>query len=93
MGKAIIDKYFPTDPWEEVFFVSTGEQKAISDYTGLNILEVENLPYGRYLLYRRDTWINNLRQTEEGREILQNIWRLTQTKADYNAIRNKMKGV
>lgn len=60
--------------------------KAIQKYTGLNFLEIYNLPYVLYLLYRRDSWIFNNSQSEKGREFLKTIWRLNQTECDTKAI-------
>lgn len=76
------------EEWERQFDISTGELKAISDYAGLSILEVLDLPYSFFLLLRKDAWTNTLRQSEQGQEFLKTLWRLQQTKADTKAIRN-----
>ena len=44
------------------------------------------LPYPLFLLYRKDSWISNMRKSEDGREFLKTLWRLQQTEADVGAI-------
>lgn len=44
------------------------------------------LSYPLFLLYRKDAWVNGLKQSEEGRELLKTLWRLQQTEADVDAI-------
>lgn len=61
----------------------------VSKYTGLNMLEVEELDLLDYLLYRRDAFIHHMSQTEKGEEYLKNAYRLEQTKPDREALRNK----
>lgn len=53
------------------------------------MLEVEELDYIDYLIYRRDAFIYRLSQTEKGREYLDKAWRLEQSKPDRKALRNK----
>lgn len=61
----------------------------VAQYTGLNILQVEELDYIDYLMYRRDAFIYRMSQTEEGEKYLNNAWRLEQTKPDRKGLRNK----
>jgi hypothetical protein len=61
----------------------------VSQYTGLTMLEVEELDLIDYLVYRRDAVISALSKTEKGIEYLNNAWRLEQTKPDRGALRNK----
>ena len=61
----------------------------VSDYTGLNMLEVENLDVVDYLSYRRDAFIYALSQTEKGREYLSNAYRLEQTAPDRKSLRDQ----
>lgn len=61
----------------------------VSKYTGLNILEVEELDYIDYLIYRRDAFIYRMSQTEEGEKYLNNAYRLEQTKPDRESLRKK----
>lgn len=66
--------------------METAELKRIANYTGLNFDQVRQLPWGAFLLYRRDSWIDVMKKTEDGRNILKTIWRLQQTEADETAI-------
>ena len=61
----------------------------VAQYTGLNILQVEELDYLDYLRYRRDAFIYQMSQTKEGQEYLDNAYRLEQTTPDRNQLRNK----
>ena len=61
----------------------------VAQYTGLNILQVQELDYLDYLIYRRDAFIHRMSQTEEGEKYLNNAWRLEQTKPDRDSLRNK----
>lgn len=62
----------------------------VADYTGLTILEVEDLDYIDYLIYRRDAFIYRMSQTEKGEEYLKNAWRLEQVKPDRESLRKKV---
>ena len=61
----------------------------VAQYTGLNILEVEELDYIDYLTFRRDAFIYRLSKTEKGEEYLNNAWRLEQTKPERDKLRKK----
>ncbi|MBE6055839.1 MAG: hypothetical protein E7217_02885 [Clostridium sp.] len=87
-GSAIFDKYFPSEEWEYFFTLYTSEIKRISNYTGLNFKEVQQLGISEYMLYNKESWIQSFNSYEEGREFLKTLWRLQQTKADTKAIRN-----
>lgn len=78
-----------------MFSTGTSELNRMSKYSGLNFNEVLNLPYSMYLLLSKDSWIDVCNNTESGREFLKTIWRLQQTKADTNKIREfqSRKGV
>lgn len=58
----------------------------ISEYTGLNFHEVLDLGISEYMLYRHDAWLSGLKATEEGREFLKTLSRLSTTEADTKAI-------
>lgn len=53
------------------------------------MLQVEELDYLDYLMYRRDAFIWRMSQTEKGEEYLNNAWILEQTKPDRDALRKK----
>ena len=86
IGKAICEKYFPTENWERAYSLKTGIIKRISQYTGLNFREVLELPYSFFLLLNRESWIASYQSSKDGRKILKNLWRLQQTEADEDAI-------
>ena len=66
-------------------------RKLVSDYTGLDFLEVAELDYMQYLIWRRDAFIHRLSQTEEGEEYLKNAYRMEQTAPDRERLREKMR--
>lgn len=66
-------------------------RKLVSDYTGLNFLEIAELDYMQYLLWRRDAFIYHYNQTEEGQEYLKNAYRMEQTKPDRKRLRKKLR--
>lgn len=53
------------------------------------MLEVEDLDYIDYLIYRRDAFIYFLSQTEDGEEYLDNAYRLEQTSPDKKSLRRE----
>lgn len=61
----------------------------VAEYTGLNFLQIGELNYIQFLLWRRDAFIHRMEQSEAGREYLRNAWRMTQTKPDRAALRRK----
>lgn len=61
----------------------------VSQYTGLTILEVEELDYVDYLTFRRDAFIYKMSKTDKGEEYLNNAWRLEQTKPDRAKLKEK----
>lgn len=73
------------------YTISTWGERIVSEYTGLNFLQLEEVSYLRYLQWRRDAYIYRLNQTEEGREYLDNAWRMEQSKPDRIALRKKLK--
>ena len=67
--------------------ISSYWEKLVSKYTGLTILEVDELNLIKYLRYRRDAFIYFYNQTEEGQEYLDNAYRLEQTEPDREGLR------
>ncbi len=74
-------KYTTTSWWKRL----------VSEYTGLNFLEIEKLNYLTYLTWRRDAFIHKMNQTEKGQEYLDNAWRMEQTEPDRAALRKQMR--
>lgn len=66
-------------------------RRLVSQYTGLNFLEISQLDYMQYLVWRRDAYINWLSQSEAGQAYLDNAWRMEQTKSDRAALRRKTR--
>lgn len=64
-------------------------RRLVAEYTGLNFHQVGQLDYGTYLLWRRDAYIYFLDRSEDGREYLDNAWRMEQTKPDRIKLRQK----
>ena len=62
----------------------------MSEYTGLSFLEVEELDYLQYLIWRRGAYIYMLSRTEEGQEYLDNAYRMEQTEPDRKKLRAKL---
>ena len=64
------------------YSIYTYADKMVRDYSGLSIYEVDNISVLEYWLLLRDAFIYKLAQTKDGREYLNNAYRLTQTDAD-----------
>lgn len=62
----------------------------MADYTGLSFLEIGQLNYLQYLVWRRDAFIYMMSRTEAGNEYLDNAWRMDQTKPDRPKLRKKL---
>ena len=63
----------------------------VAEYTGLNFLEVSQLDYIQFLIWRRDAFIHMLNQTEAGQKYLDDAWRMEQTTSDRAALRKKVR--
>ena len=61
----------------------------IAAYTGLNFKQIGELNYIEFLQYRRDAFLYHMNSFEEGREYLNNAWRMEQTEPDRDALRRK----
>ena len=71
------------------YLITTTWEHLVAEYTGLNMLQVEELDYIDYLIYRWDAYIHRMSQTEDGEKYLNNAWRLEQTKPDRDGLRKK----
>lgn len=69
--------------------ITTWGEHLVSEFTGLNFLEIGKLPLDQFLLWRRDAFIYNCNQTEAGQEYLANAYRMERTKPDRIALRKK----
>ena len=82
--------YYPYGVSEKIYFVTyTQSEKYVSDYSGLNFKEIEELPLDAYLMLLHDAYIYYLSKSKEGREYLENAYILMQTKPDRKALRAK----
>lgn len=81
--------YYPVNDNDRghAYEIVTFWEKIVSDYTGLSFFEIEELDYLDYLLYRRDAFIYMKEQSTEGREYLDNAWRIKQTAPDKSKLR------
>ena len=64
----------------------------MAEYAGLSLIEVGQLDYIQYLIWRRDAYIHAMNRTEEGQEYLDNAWRMEQTAPDRGSLRKKLRG-
>lgn len=62
------------------------------DYAHLNIFQIQKLDIEDYLFLMREAYIYELSQTEQGREYLENCWRIEQTAPDREGLRKQFKG-
>jgi hypothetical protein len=69
---------------------TTWGKRLVAEYSGLNFHEVGQLDYGTYLLWLRDAYISGLNQTEDGRQYLDDCWRMEQTKPDRARLHQKL---
>ncbi|MGI5959017.1 MAG: hypothetical protein ACOX60_06350 [Massiliimalia sp.] len=80
--------YYPYDQRNRgKYSLATSQEKAVIDYTGLNLYEVLELDYFDFLALLRDAMIFNNMQTTEGQEYLENCWRMEQTEPDRKKLR------
>ncbi len=87
----MIEKYFPSEEWEQEYSLSTASIRRVARYSGLNFNEVLNLPYAYFLLLNKESWIDSYMRSESGRELLKNLWRLQQTEVDLQAVHDYQK--
>lgn len=65
----------------------TQDLKLVADYTHLNFSDVWDLDCITYKMLLRDAFIDYMKQTEEGRQYLEDAYYLTQTRPDRKSIR------
>lgn len=92
--KLLVEQHFKKEPWEQEIQTATSHLKAISDYSGVPLNQVLDLPYTLFKVYLRDSWVENMLSNEEGRKFLETCWRIGQTHADEQAIKEyqQLKG-
>lgn len=55
----------------------------------MSLLQVAELDFLQYLVWRRDAFIYSLSRTEAGQEYLDNAWRMEQTAPDRAKLREQ----
>ena len=63
----------------------------VCKHTGYNFDRLDDLDIFEYWLLLRDAVVYNFMQTEEGREYLENCYRMGQTEPDRKALREKVR--
>lgn len=77
---------------DEVHYrLNTKGEKLVIDYLNITIFDVQEMSIDLYLYFMREANIHRLMQTKEGREYLDNCWRMEQTKPDRKKLREKMR--
>lgn len=78
--------YYPSKKNDDdiKYTIYTGLDKLVADYANLSVYAVDDLPIFDYWLLLRDAFISKLASTKDGREYLNDAYRLTQTEADEN---------
>lgn len=71
--------------------IRTIAERLVAEYTNLSFSDIEEINIDIYLLLLRDAFIYRKRQTEEGREYLENCWILEQTEPDRKTLRENFK--
>ena len=67
------------------------QKTILIDYLNITIFDVQEMPIDLYLYFMREANIHRLMQTKDGREYLDNCWRMEQTKPDRKKLREKMR--
>ena len=82
--------YYPSNEEDEGNYrTNTIEEKIICEYTGYNFRDLEDLEVLEYWLLLRDAVVYNYMQSEEGREYLENCYRMEQTEPERGKLREK----
>jgi len=76
---------------ENTYIIESIQEKRIAEYLQITMFDVENLDMIEYYFYLREAFIYNCMQTEEGREYLENAYRLEKTSPDRDELRNNFK--
>lgn len=72
--------------------VETEELKYISDYSGLNFAECLELDCYTYKILVRDAFVYKMKQSDKGKEYLEDCWLINQTEPDRKSLREKFGG-
>lgn len=69
----------------------TDDLHLIAEYTKMSFSELMQLDCITFKMLLRDAFISKMRQTEEGREYLEDCWLITQTEPDRHKLRKEFK--
>ena len=75
------------DKDEPYIMTETDDLHLIAEYTGMNFAELMAVDCITFKMLLRDAFINRMRQSEEGREYLENCWLMKQTEPDRARLR------
>lgn len=67
----------------------TDDIHLVAVYTGLNFDELMQMDCITFKMLLRDAYIDKMRQSEEGREYLENCWLMKQTEPDRQKLRKQ----
>lgn len=68
----------------------TIEEKIVAEYTGVSILDTDELDVFTFWALLRDAIIFNRSQTKDGRKWLKNAWRISQTEPQTEKLHRKI---
>jgi hypothetical protein len=89
-SKKLIIPYYDDNSSKGHYDINTHEERLVSEHTGFNFREINELCVFEYWLYLRDAVIYRYSETESGREYLDKCWTLEQTEPDRQALRKKL---
>lgn len=86
--------YYPADEDStgNRYVIETIGEHLVAHYANMTLPEVDGLLLDDYMLLLRDAFIARKLQTPDGREYLDNAWRLEQTEPDIDALRSSFGG-
>lgn len=82
--------YYPADEDStgSHYVIETIGEHLVAHYANMTLPAVDDLLLDDYLLLLRDAFIARKLQSEDGREYLDNAWRLEQTEPDVDGLRS-----
>ena len=82
--------YYPADEDStgNHYVIETIGEHLVAHYANMTLPAVDDLLLDDYLLLLRDAFIARKLQSEDGREYLDNAWRLEQTEPDVDGLRS-----
>lgn len=83
--------HYPTEDGGAHYKTQTRAEKLVIDYLNISIFDIQEMPIDLYMYFMREAYIHELSQTKEGKEYLENCWRMEQTEPDRKKIREKIK--